>query len=48
MFPEWLQLQTSNLIGALPTWSTIYEHKTRSQAQKLGHVAVLTFADRCE
>jgi len=34
MFPEWLQLQTSNLVGTLPIQSTIYKHKARSKLAK--------------
>jgi len=34
MFPEWLQLQTSNLVSALLTYSNIYKCKIRSQGSK--------------
>jgi len=34
MFPERLQLQTSNLVGTLLTQSTIRDLKTRSQGAK--------------
>jgi len=34
MFPEWLQLQTSNLVCSSLTHSTIYKCKTRSQGSK--------------
>jgi len=47
MFPKWLQLQTSNLVGTLPAQSTIYKPKTRShgvEAKSRGYILKLRIA----
>jgi len=39
MFPKWLQLQTSNLVDALPTQSTISAKLGHGGGVKIGHMA---------